>query len=225
MSRSRSSSGSLSHWRDLDVAQMPYWPNAPRRWVLAIMGLLICGILTTLFVSPRVEQLNIAQKRIQSNQQQIIQLSQVVPKDFGDIPEINPVASDEENLWLTSWAQLARKHQLETIDLKIHEPTESEVKQGQQKIETTIKEKFRKFNKPPPNSLSSDWLNQVALLNIAVQGSYGDILAFAQDLGLSDQWLGIESAEVSALDNKEVRWQAQLWFYREAKAKRGEHAD
>ena len=37
--------GQQLHWRDLDVAQMAHWPNAVRRWILALLSVaLLVGL-------------------------------------------------------------------------------------------------------------------------------------------------------------------------------------
>ena len=57
------------HWRDLDVAQMAHWPNAVRRWVLAVLSVVLLMILMVMLVWPRAEQLQTELMRTHTTQQ------------------------------------------------------------------------------------------------------------------------------------------------------------
>ena len=42
--------GQQLYWRDLDVRQVVYWPTAPRRWLLALLSVLLFAGLVALLV-------------------------------------------------------------------------------------------------------------------------------------------------------------------------------
>jgi membrane protein implicated in regulation of membrane protease activity len=61
-----------TRWRDLDLAQMHLWSNAPRRWTVAFLAVLLLGLCVFYFILPRYERLAEEQKQVLNTQNQII---------------------------------------------------------------------------------------------------------------------------------------------------------
>ena len=105
----------VRRWRDLDLAQMHLWPNAPRRWTVAILAALLLGLCVFYFILPRYERLAEEQKQVLNTQNQIIKAYQTTPLSLSDIPPIRQIKRDQESVWLSDLASLARKHHLHSI--------------------------------------------------------------------------------------------------------------
>ena len=78
--------GQQLYWRDLDVRQVVYWPNAPRRWLLALLSVLLFAGLVALLVWPKLIQLRDEQARIQNAQNLIEQALRVSPNVLDQVP-------------------------------------------------------------------------------------------------------------------------------------------
>ena len=197
--------GQQLHWRDLDVAQMAHWPNAVRRWILALLSVALLVGLLAMLVWPRVKDLQTELARIQSTQQQIRQAFAMPPDVLELAPPARLIRVDEETQWLANLLTLTRERHLSAVSLKVQASSEAERKAFADDIDYAVKENARVFHREVPK-YSMDWLNQTAVLNLSVQGTYADILAFASDLGLHDEWLGIVSSELEAVRSDQVRW-------------------
>ena len=91
----------VRRWRDLDLAQMHLWPNAPRRWTVAILAALLLGLCVFYFILPRYERLAEEQKQVLNTQNQIIKAYQTTPLSLSDIPPIRQIKRDQESVWLS----------------------------------------------------------------------------------------------------------------------------
>ena len=202
------------HWRDLDVAQMAHWPNAVRRWVLAVLSVVLLMILMVMLVWPRAEQLQTELMRTHTTQQQIRQALAMPPDVLEWVPPARLIRIDEEAQWLASLATSAGERHLNAVSLQIQEPSDEERKVFADNIAYAVKENARVFHREAPK-YAMDWLNQTAVLHISVQGTYADILAFASDLGMHDEWLGIVSSELEAVTADQVRWSVRFWCFKE----------
>lgn len=212
--------GQQLHWRDLDVAQMAHWPNAVRRWILALLSVALLVGLLAMLVWPRVKELQTELARIQSTQQQIRQAFAMPPDVLELAPPARLIRVDEETQWLANLLTLTRERHLSAISLKVQASSEAERKAFADDIDYAVKENARVFHREVPK-YSMDWLNQTAVLNLSVQGTYADILAFASDLGLHDEWLGIVSSELEPVRSDQVRWSVKLWCFKENPEKAG----
>ncbi len=211
------------HWRDLDVVQMAHWPNAVRRWVLAVLSAVLLVVLMVMLVWPRVEQLRSELTHIRQTQQQIRQALSVPPDVLEWVPPARLIRADEEAQWLASLATLAGERHLNAVSLKVQAPSEQERKAFADDINQAVNENAQAFHREAPK-YAMDWLNQTAVLHISMQGTYADILAFASDLGMHDEWLGIVSSELEAVTADQVRWSVRFWCFKEnvKKAERNE---
>ena len=212
--------GQQLHWRDLDVAQMAHWPNAVRRWILALLSVALLVGLLAMLVWPRVKELQTELARIQSTQQQIRQAFAMPPDVLELAPPARLIRVDEETQWLANLLTLTRERHLSAVSLKVQASSEAERKAFADDIDYAVKENARVFHREIPK-YSMDWLNQTAVLNLSVQGTYADILAFASDLGLHDEWLGIVSSELEPVRSDQVRWSVKLWCFKENPEKAG----
>ena len=212
--------GQQLHWRDLDVAQMAHWPNAVRRWILALLSVALLVGLLAMLVWPRVKDLQTELARIQSTQQQIRQAFAMPPDVLELAPPARLIRVDEETQWLANLLTLTRERHLSAVSLKVQASSEAERKAFADDIDYAVKENARVFHREVPK-YSMDWLNQTAVLNLSVQGTYADILAFASDLGLHDEWLGIVSSELEPVRSDQVRWSVKLWCFKENPEKAG----
>lgn len=212
--------GQQLHWRDLDVAQMAHWPNAVRRWILALLSVALLVGLLAMLVWPRVKELQTELARIQSTQQQIRQAFAMPPDVLELAPPARLIRVDEETQWLANLLTLTRERHLSAVSLKVQASSEAERKAFADDIDYAIKENVRMFHREIPK-YSMDWLNQTAVLSLSVQGTYADILAFASDLGLHDEWLGIVSSELEPVRSDQVRWSVKLWCFKENSEKAG----
>ena len=210
------------HWRDLDVAQMAHWPNAVRRWVLAVLSVVLLIVLMVMLVWPRVVQLRSELTHIRQTQQQIRQALSMPPDVLEWVPPARMIRADEEAQWLGSIATSARERNLSAVSLKVQEPTETERKAFADDINQAVTENTQAVHRETPQ-YAMDWLNQAAVLHISVQGTYAEILAFASDLGAHDEWLGIVSSELEAAGADQVRWSVRFWCFKEAVKKAGHH--
>ncbi len=210
------------HWRDLDVAQMAHWPNAVRRWVLAVLSLALLMILMVMLVWPRAVQLQSELAHIRQTQQQIRQALSMPPDVLKGVPPARLIRVDEEVQWLANIATLARERNLSAVSLKVQEPSETERKAFTDDINQAVKENAQAAHRETPK-YAMDWLNQTAILSVSVQGTYADILAFAADLGAHDEWLGIVSSELEAVGADQVRWSVRFWCFKETVKKAERH--
>lgn len=209
--------GSQVNWRDLDVMQMAHWPNAPRRGFLALLAVLLCAGLMAMLVWPKFTQLQSERAQIAATQAQIHQALRVPPNILDQVPPVRMIRHDEEAVWLADLATTARERQLTAIAFKTQALSEERRKQVQEDIQRAVQENARLFGQLA-SDLPMDWLKQTALLNLTVQGSYADILAFVSDLGAHDEWLAIQNIELEAVGHNQVRWSVNLWYCREEKS-------
>ena len=203
-----------TRWRDLDLAQMHLWPNAPRRWTVAFLAVLLLGLCVFYFILPRYERLAEEQKQVLNTQNQIIKAYQTSPISLADIPPIRQIKRSEESLWLSDLASLARNHRLNSVVLKTHELAETERNQLREQIQTALKNNPQWVNKQG-GDLPLDWLAQVGWVDISAQGSYADVLAFVSDLGAHDEWLAVGGGELNAINQMQVHWHGGFWYYKE----------
>lgn len=214
MSATRSS----SRWRELDLAQMPFWPNSPRRWTLALIALLLLLILGLNTLLPRLSQLDGEQHQTQQLQQQIHQLYQTSPQLLTNLPPVRPIRHAEESAWLAGLATQARNHSLSRVDISNHDLTDAERVKFREYIQNTTPSSLQLINKDGLN-LPLDWLDQVGWVQIDVQGSYTDVLSYAADLGMHDEWLAVNHVTTKAVDENQVHWQISFWYLKEATPK------
>ena len=213
----KSNLGHQLQWRDLDLARMPFWPNAPRRWLLALLaGLLLLAFMMAL-VWPQAQRLRSELNHIQSLQQQIHQTLSMAPSTLAQVPPARMIRNDEGPAWLADLASSARARQLSAVTLKVSEPSESQ----RQELRGLIRFVMRKNGTLSGNeeNLAMDWINQTGLLELSVQGRYADILSLLDDLGAHDEWLAIESSALEAIGTDQVRWHIQLWYFKEMAVK------
>ncbi|MBS1175523.1 MAG: hypothetical protein H6R05_1654 [Burkholderiaceae bacterium] len=204
-----------TRWRDLDMAQMHLWPNAPRRWTVAFLAALLLGLGVFYWIVPRYERLTEAQKQVLDTQNQIIKAYQTSPVSLTNIPPIRQIKRSEESVWLSDLASLAHNHHLNAVVLKTHELDETERTRLREQIQTAVKNNPQWVNKQG-GDLPLDWLAQVGWVDISAQGSYADVLAFVSDLGAHDEWLAVGGVELNAINQTQVHWHGGFWYYKEA---------
>lgn len=205
----------VRRWRDLDLAQMHLWPNAPRRWTVAILAALLLGLCVFYFILPRYERLAEEQKQVLNTQNQIIKAYQTTSLSLSDIPPIRQIKRDQESVWLSDLASLARKHHLNSVVLKTHELDEGQRGQLRERVQSALKDNPQWINKQGVD-LPLNWLNQVGWVHITAQGSYSNLLAFVAELGARDEWLAVDGVELNATKHNQVHWQGGFWYYKEA---------
>lgn len=206
--------GQQLYWRDLDVRQVVYWPNAPRRWLLALLSVLLFAGLVALLVWPKLIQLRDEQARIQNAQNLIEQALRVPPNVLDQVPPIRIIHPNEEAIWLANLANTASQNNLSKVSLKVKGTPEEQRKQIQEDIQYSTQENARLFGRTATNA-PMDWLKQTWVLNLSVQGSYPDILAFVTDLGKHDEWVAVRAVKLEAVGQQQVRWTADFWYLKE----------
>ena len=204
-----------TRWRDLDIAQMHLWPNAPRRWTVVFLATSLLGFCVFYFILPHYDRLAEEQKQVLNMQNQIINAYQISPISLTDIPPIRQIKRSEESVWLSDLASLARKHHLNSVMLKTHELDEGQRSQLRERVQSVLKGNSRRINQQGLD-LPLDWLNQVGWVHITAQGSYSNLLAFVAELGARDEWLAVDGVELSAIKHNQVHWQGSFWYYKEA---------
>lgn len=206
--------GQQVYWRDLDVGQMAHWPNAPRRWLLALLSVLLFAGLVTFLVGPKVTQLRDEQTRIQTAQNQIDQALRIPPNVLDQVPPIHAIHSNEEATWLANLANTASQRNLSKVSLKVHETPEDQRKQMQEDLQYSAQANARLFGRTAINT-PMDWLKRTWVLSLSVQGSYADILGFVTDLGMHDEWVAVRGVKLEAVGQQQVRWTADFWYLKE----------
>jgi Tfp pilus assembly protein PilO len=204
-----------TRWRDLDIAQMHLWPNAPRRWTLAFLAAVLLGLCVFAWIVPRYERLAQAKQAVLNSQNQILSAYQNTPSTLSDIAPVRQIKRSEENTWLTDLAQSARNHHLNATVLKPHELNETERNQLRELIQARIKNSPQSANQTYIQ-WSLDGVNQVGWIDISAQGTYSDVLAFVTELGGHDEWLALGGVEIKAISQNQVQWQGGFWYYKEA---------
>ncbi len=211
-----------SSWRDLDLAQMHLWPSAARRWTIAVLALAVLCMGILFLIWPRYEHLLQSRAQISTTQAQILSAVQA-PAALNSISTLIPTVSDSnQSAWLTGLAQAAHQHHLTMVVIKARELDEA----GRTQLrDLAIKSSNVTGSAAAPTGAnlqrdaSADklpsWLTPIAQVNIEVQGRYSDVLAFASELGASEQWLGVGSAQINGLNQGQVKWQAGLWYQKE----------
>jgi hypothetical protein len=175
----------------------------------------VFGLCAFFLLLPRYTRLVEEQKQVVNAQKQILKTYQVSPLSLSDIPPARQIKRAEEGVWLSGLATLARSHHLMAVVLKTHDLDETEHKQLRDYVQMAIKKNPKLPNKEGTD-LPLDWLDQVGWIEMSVQGSYKDVLAFVTDLGLHDEWLAVEVIELKATQQNQVHWQGGFWYYKEA---------
>lgn len=209
--------GQQIHWRDLDLAQMAFWPNAPRRWVLTLFSVLLLLGLMWGWVWPQAKRLQTELNHIQATQQQIRQSFALAPSVLAQMPPVRMIRHDEEPEWLANLASTARARQLNAMSFNVSEPSDAQRQKIRELVQYVVQQNSQLFQSV--GDLPMGWLNQIGMVQISVQGSYTDVLGLVSDLGTHDEWLCIESSELDAVGSDQVRWNVSLWYFKEVAVK------
>lgn len=209
--------GQELHWRDLDLAQMPFWPNIPRRGLLALLAVALLVFSFSMLVWPQLQLLQAEINHIQGVQQQIRQTLMIAPIGSMQIPPARMIRHGEEPEWLAHLADTARQRQLNSVSVKVSEPSDAQRQQMREKVQFVVQQNAQMFQ--GANNMQLGWLQQTGMVDAEVQGTYAQILAFASDLGGHDEWLCVDTSELEAMGSDQVRWHVRLWYFKEATVK------
>ena len=207
--------GERRHWQNLDLEKMPYWPNAPRRWVLTLFGVILFILVGVLWLWPRLDQLHVREGQIQIKQQEIVEILRAQPLSLDESVRVRKITRAQEGGWLAGIAGLARDKKLKTAMVKVRYPDENERNDFAANVQEKI-QKDPRLVRQVNFARQSGWENSLGVLEISVQGAYANVVDFVSELGAREEWLAIQNIELDGVDGDQVSWSAVLWFYKEA---------
>lgn len=202
------SDASGNNWRDLDVAQIVHWPDAPRRFFLALCGLLLAAGLAWFLLMPMYDSLNIEKKQTKTLQQQYIQMVQHVAKNdrekaMAQSHGIKAIPIAGLPAWLSELAQVTQAQHFSEVSIKpVYEtPSNSATSVG--------------AGGEKKNQLLGD--PHVGHLIVGGVGQYDDLLNWATVMSVREEILCVDEMSLTGDTAGRVRWQARVFFAQEVK--------
>lgn len=197
-------------WRDLDVAQMQLWPDAPRRVFLGMCAVLLTALLGWFYLLPRYETYlanrnqtqNLQQKYEQAVQRSIqIESQKLAAQSRGE----QTVRADDVSSWISAFAKTAQEHGLTNLSIK------------------PAKETATAQNPNTPNSADKadagkeTLINQpnVGQLSVSGSSSYADLLHWLESLSQNQAILTVDEVNVQAGKEGAVAWSVRVLYERE----------
>lgn len=178
-------------WRELQVEQMAYWDNAPRRGLLVFLALVSTLLLGVYFVWPKYQEWQVARVQTQALQKQYTEAALASAQSTVQRPEaqaIQPFNSSRLSLWVASLASDAQAARLQQVQIKpIFAPTQDKAVD----------------------------VHSVGVLSVSAEGTYNDIVAWWANLAQTPAVLSMDNVELVGLDKNNLRGQVQIKFAQE----------
>ncbi|TDR33009.1 hypothetical protein [Hydromonas duriensis] len=188
-------SSQVKKWRDLDVAQMAFWPNTPRRLFELFGGLMLVAVLSYLCVWPKYREWQAAQQQtalLQEKYVQAVQLSDLPSRSM--VPVVKTIPKTERANWLSDFALMSQSAGFRTLKV------------------TPI---YVSNEQPPIQKPSgADFVNssRVGQVNVSGEGEYAALLKWVAALSARDDILSVDEMTVQGIASGVVQWQARIVF-------------
>lgn len=200
-----------NNWRDLDVAQMQHWPDAPRRSFLGLCGALLFALFVWFMLMPFYGQYQAAQlqtSNLQKQYQQGVQRKQAIElqENAAKMHGVQAVANQDVAAWISNFANSAQENGLKNLSVKVvASKTTSSMPNGSNATDKTENVKNdAMLNHPNVGQLMVDGV-----------GSYASFIHWLESLNEHDEILSIDELNLQAATETDVRWQFRLLFSRE----------
>ena len=200
-----------NNWRDLDVAQMQHWPNAPRRAFIGFCGVLLLALLVWFFLIPFYAQYQAAQSQTHNLQQQYQQAAQKkhaieLQKNAAKWHGVQLVANKDVTAWVSQFADSAQENGLKNLLIKVvtSKPAGAAANGTNAADKSDFPKSNAMFNHP-----------NVGQLTVEGVGSYANLIQWLETLNEQDEILNIDELSLQAATDTDVRWQLRVLFSRE----------
>lgn len=199
-----------NNWRDLDVAQIVHWPDAPRRFFLALCAVLLTAGVAWFFLMPMYEALNVEKNQTKVLQQQYVQMVQRAAqnnreKAMAQSHGIKAIRIAELPAWLSEFAKVTQAQHFSEVSVKpvYDAPASSSVGAAGSASEN---KKSQLLGNP-----------HVGHLIVGAVGQYDDLLNWATVMSVREEILGVDEVTLTGDTEGRVRWQARVFFAQEVK--------
>lgn len=199
-----------NNWRDLDVAQMQLWPDAPRRVFLGICAVLLAALVGWFYLLPRYEVYLASRAQTQSLQQKYeqavqrsvqIESQKLAAQSRGE----QSVRADDVSSWISAFANTAQEQGLTNLSIK------------------PVKEAAPAQNLSAPNSADKADASKETLINqpnvgqllVSGSSSYADLLHWLESLSQNQAILSVDEVSVQAGKEGAVTWSVRVLYERE----------